>query len=493
MRRISALGPKPAAAAPNFSGSGAATIRADLAPAPDALGLRADALGFGESAIMGVAGSGPAYSVAATTAVLVGAVGGLAPASLLFCSLIMFGIVFAFRHLNQRDANAGASYSWLTEIFSPAVGFFAGWSVIVGSVLFMVSGTLPAAVGTLKLLVPGLVDDQRAVTLVAAGWVIVIGIIVGKGIKLSSYTQIAFTAIEVAVLTLLIVLAFASPAAAPAPRGAAWSLIGKGFTPGLFAAGAGIALFAFSGWDVTVNLNEETRDGARIAGQGSIAAAAVTAVLLVGFTAAALRLLSHSEIEGAGVDVVFALAQKVVPDPWDYLAVIAVMLSTVGTLETSILQFTRTVFAMGRDNALHPRYARLHRTHRTPWLATLIITALGLLLLLLSSLLPGIKTVVGDSVDAIGFQVAFYYGLAGLACAWHFRREALAGPGRFIFLFAWPLVGAGFCLSIAVYNVPSFDLATNIIGAGGIAIGIVPYLWSRLRSARGDVYRRQQV
>jgi amino acid transporter len=181
-------------------------------------------------------------------------------------------------------------------------------------------------------------------------------------------------------------------------------------------------LFAFSGWDVTLNLNEETFDGARIAGRGSIVAAAVTVALLVGFNAVALRLLSDAEIENAGVNIVSALAEKLMPHPWDYAAVIAVMLSTVGTLETSILQFTRTLFAMGRDNVLHPRYARLHQTHRTPWLATLLITVLGLLLLFLSSYLSGIKTVIADSVNAVGFQIAFYYALAGLACAWHFRK-----------------------------------------------------------------------
>src|ERR1700739_33012 len=142
------------------------------------LGLHANSLGFAESVIMGIAGSGPAYSVAASTATLIGAVGVLAPASLLYCGLIMFGIVFAFRHLNRMDANAGASYSWLTSIFSPAIGFFAGWSVIVGSALFMVSGTLPAAAGTLNLVAPDLVSNQTAVTLVAAGWILVIGAVV---------------------------------------------------------------------------------------------------------------------------------------------------------------------------------------------------------------------------------------------------------------------------------------------------------------------------
>ena len=366
--------------------------------------LRADALGFGESVVMGVAGIGPAYSLAATAAVLIGAVGVLAPASLLYCGLIMFGIVFAFRHLNRLDANAGASYSWITSIFSPTIGFFAGWSVIVGSALFMVSGTLPAAAGTLKLFDPSLVEDQNAVTLIAAGWVAVISAVVAKGIKLSSYTQIVFTVFEVGLVALLIALVVVGFARVPAHAYSPASFTGAGFTPAMFAAGAGIALFAFSGWDVTVNLSEETCDGARIAGRGSIVAAAITVVLLVGFNAVALRTLTHAEIESAGVNIVFALAEKLMPHPWDYAAVIAVMLSTVGTLETSILQFTRTVFAMSRDNVLDPRYARLHKTYRTPWFATLLITVLGMLLLLLSSFLSGIKTVISDSVNAVGFR-----------------------------------------------------------------------------------------
>jgi len=34
--------------------------------------------------------------------------------------------------------------------------------------------------------------------------------------------------------------------------------------------------------------------------------------------------------------------------------------------------------------------------------------------------------------------------------------------------------------------VPSFDRSTNIVGIGSIAIGIVPYLWNRARSAGHD-------
>ena len=330
---------------------------------------------------MGIAGSGPAYSVAASTATLVGAVGVLAPASVLYCGLIMFGIVFAFRHLNHVAVNAGASYAWVAAIFSPALGFFAGWALIISSAVFMVSGTLPAAAATLKLLAPGFVDSQAAVTLVAALWLVSIGAVVAKGIKLSSYMQVAFTLVEVGVLALFFALAAMGLGRPPAHAFAAAWLTGAGFTPALFASGAATALFALSGWDVTANLNEETHDGARIAGVGSIVAVGIVALLLIGFNALALWLLSDAEISRAGINIVSVVSQKLLPHPWDYLAVVAVILSTIGTLETSILQFTRTLFSMSRDKALHPRYGRLHPVYRTPWVATLLITGLGLVLL----------------------------------------------------------------------------------------------------------------
>jgi amino acid transporter len=331
------------------------------------------------------------------------------------------------------------------------------------------------------------VDRQGAVTIASALWIVAIGAVVAKGIKLSSYLQVGFTLVEVGVLGLFLALAALGRAPPPAHAFAAAWLTGSGFTPALFAGGAATALFALSGWDVTANLNEETRDGAHIAGAGSIVAVAIVALLLIGFNVLALWLLSGAEIGHAGIDIVSVVAQKLLPYPWDYLAVVAVMLSTIGTLETSILQFTRTLFSMSRDGALHPRYGRLHPVNRTPWLATLVITGLGLCLLFASFRLDGIKTVIGDSIDAVGFQVAFYYGLTGLACAWYFRRTALSGLGKFVFLLLWPLIGVGFCFAVALYSVPSFDLTTNLLGGGSIAAGIVPYLWRRRYVAEAEI------
>jgi len=447
------------------------------------VGLKRDALGVGESVVMGVAGTAPAFSLAATTATLIGAVGILSAGSLLYCGLIMFGVTFAFMHLNRVIANAGASYSWVGQVFGRTAGFIAGWSLLVASAVFMVSGTTPAATATLLLLSPSRAADPTAIAIVAAIWLALVGIVVVKGIKPTSYTQVAMTVIEVGVLVVLIVATAIQYGAHPV-HPVTWRWFSPAeFTPTLFATGALTALFFFWGWDVTLNLTEETRDASNAPGQSAVAAMIVVALLFIFFVVACQVVLTDDEINRSSTNVVFALAEKLLPKPWSYIAIVAVMVSTIGTLETQILQFTRTMYAQGRDGALHPRYATLHRNWQTPWVATAVVTGIGLLLIFLSSFLPSVSALIRLSVNAIGFQVACYYSLAGFACAWHFRATAFASADRFVFLFLWPALSALFLVFIALYSIPTFDLLTNVVGIGGIVIGVIPFALNLRRRA----------
>jgi amino acid transporter len=446
--------------------------------------LQAGALGFTESVVMGVAGTAPAFSLAATTATLTAAVGMLSAASLLYCGLLMFGVTLSFMHLNRVITNAGASYAWVGTVFGPVFGFFAGWSVLVASAVFMVSGTIPAATATLILISPDRANDPATVSFVAAGWLIAVGLVIVKGIKPTSYTQVVMTVAEIGILVAVIVAALVQYASQPAHM-FAWHWFWPGaFSPSLFATGALTSLFFFWGWDVTLNLNEETRDSAHAPGRSAVAAMILVLVLFVSFVIACQLVLTDQQIEQSSTNVVFALADQLLPRPWSYVAVIAVMLSTVGTLETSILQFTRTMYAKGRDGALHPRYAILHKSWKTPWVATAVITGIGVVLLALSSNIPTLTEIIKLSVNSIGFQVACYYGLAGFACAWHFRDSLGKSVERALLLVVWPAASAAFLVFIIMYSVPTFDWLTDLIGIGGIAVGVIPWALNRQRRRR---------
>jgi amino acid transporter len=436
---------------------------------------------------MGIAGTAPAFSVAVTTAAIVASVGVLSVGSIFYCGLVMFGIMLAFFHLSKITPHAGAAYAWVGQVFGRTWGFFTGWGLLVASIFFMVSATIPAATSTLILIAPDLVENTLWVTGTAAIWLTLVTLVVTKGIKHASYTQLILTGIETVVVFALIIAAFMQYGGRPAhPPSIIW-FSPFSFTPQLFATGALTAIFFYWGWDVTMNLSEETKTGdsgkAHPAGKGAFWAMVNLILFFIIMMIVVLIVLNDEEISQANTNVLYAIANKLFPAPWNYLAVLSTILSTVGTIETQILQFSRSMFAMARDEMLHPRYAKIHPEWKTPWVATFVIWFLGVLLLFSSSFMPSVKQILESSILAIGFQICFYMSLAGFACAWHYRDKLKAGAYNAISFVLWPLLAALFMVFIAIYSIPTFDMVTNIMGIGGILIGFIPFALGGLRRA----------
>lgn len=439
-------------------------------------GLKKNSLGLIHSIAMGIAGSAPTFSISATMVTLIGAVGILAPASLVYCGLLVLGIVFAYMHLNSHSPHAGASYAWVSAIFGRHLGFFAGWAVIVSSALFMVSATLPAGSATLLLLAPKLADSQIAVTAVAVVWLLIVTAVVVKGIKLTGRVQTIMTTIELVILFVISMAAIIefSPHAIHTLRWQDFSL--TAFSPTSFANGAIIALFFFWGWDVSLNLAEETSNTKKSPGLGAIAAMVAIIAAFTAFAAVTLTVLSDDEITKAGTNVVFDVANKLFPAPWSYLAVLALMLSTIGNLETSMLQFSRTMFAQSRDGVLDKRWSKVHEEWMTPHLATFLIGAIGLILLISSLTSESIATVMKASINIIGVQAAYYYGLAGLACAWHFRQVCTKSVFNVLTMLVLPMISFVAFWWAAYMTILTFDWITATIAIGSILMGAVPLI-----------------
>ena len=163
-------------------------------------------------------------------------------------------------------------------------------------------------------------------------------------------------------------------------------------------------------------------------------------ILILVFTilhAVALVTLDPRQIAAAGSNLIFTVADALLPRPWSLLAIVVVMLSTVGALATTTLGFSRTLFAKSRHGVLHPRWQALHPRWNTPNHATLLFVVLGAALLVLSLALEDVARVLKIAITAIGLQSAFYYGLTGYACAWAQRRQA-RGPLAWLLWVLWP-------------------------------------------------------
>ncbi|MHB2028136.1 MAG: APC family permease [Acidimicrobiales bacterium] len=442
--------------------------------------LRGGVLGLFDSVIMGVAGVAPAYSIASSTAVLFGAVILGGPAALLYCGIAMFGIVFAFSYLGRVETNAGASYSWVRRGLHPVLGFLSGWALIVSALIFMVAATVPAGSYILGLFSSSAANNTGEVTLVGAVFFLLMVAAVAAGVTITVSVQIVMSCIELFLLVLFAILAILH---GHHVHNFTWHWFSPGIFHGQsgFAAGALVAAFYYWGWDVTANLNEETKAAKRTPGRGAMIGMLVVFMLFEVFTISTNMVLTSGQINNNAADVLNVLGQEVWHGAGGKFIVLAVVLSTIATLETTLIQVTRTMFAMGRDNTLPKLLGTVHRKRQTPLVATAVVTVISLFFFIGSQFVGSISSILSDAINAIGLQICIYYSLAGLAVVALYRRQLTRSVSNFVFMGLWPLVGAVFMAYIFVKSIPNLNAPTLWVGLGAMALGLIPmfYYWAK--------------
>jgi amino acid transporter len=469
-------------------------VAAQLSGSPEH-SLKSGVLGLFDSAIMGIAGSAPAYSISATTVYLFGAVGLGGPAALLYCGFFMFGIVFAFNYLSKADSHAGATYSWVRRALHPILGYLAGWALIVSALIFMVIATFPAGSNVLDLFSSSLASNKALITILGAVFFLMMVAAVAAGVTVTVTVQIIMSCVEIALLLLFAGMAIFHSHVTPF----SWHW----FSPSIFStsggntffAGALLAAFYYWGWDVTANLNEETKTGADDAGAksqrstsglGGILGTIVVFLLFEVFTISANMVLPAKDMSTStpyAADLLSHLGQVVAPGWFGKLIVLGVLLSTVATLETTLIQVTRTMFSMGRDKTLPSALGHVHADRRTPIVATVVVTVISLALFVASQYIGSVYNILQDGYSAIGIQICIYYALAGFSVVILYRRQLFLSVRNFIFMGLWPLLGAAFMSVVFVKVIPGLNTTTKIVGLGSMALGLIPMTWYWLKKS----------
>jgi amino acid transporter len=147
---------------------------------------------------------------------------------------------------------------------------------------------------------------------------------------------------------------------------------------------------------------------------------------------------------------------------------------------------------MARWGAIPKIFGRVHPRFQTPDVSTI---AMGVASIAWFILVVNISNnVLGDSITALGFMIAFYYGLTGFACAIYYRRELLKSVRNFLYLGLAPFIGGVMLLGIFIkamifyghqvnnYSPNAFGLGLpDVIGIIGILAGVVLMLVTQAR------------
>lgn len=197
--------------------------------APGDKGLKADAIGFVDGLIIGIASTAPAYSLAAVIAIVVVGVGVQAPAVLLTAFIPMFLIASAFYYMNRADPDCGTTFSWITRAMGPGLGWVGGWAVCTTGIIVIGSLADVAAYYTFDMFgIEGLRDSKAAVTIFALIIIAVMTAICVIGTELSASIQRVMIFAQVGALLLFAAVALIKAAhsrlSCPGSRPSLWTV-----------------------------------------------------------------------------------------------------------------------------------------------------------------------------------------------------------------------------------------------------------------------------
>jgi amino acid transporter len=437
------------------------------APVPESVEaeLRANELNLFDATAVAVSSVAPAYSLASTVTavfVIVG-IGLRSPAVIILSFIPVLFVAMSYFHLNRRNPNCGASYSWLSQVVHPTVGWYNGWVQVATSVLFCTTAPLLAGTYTLQFLHSAFhafsnhtIHSAGPIGIVSALWLILVTFICVYGIRWTTNAQWVMVIIEyVCVIGFslggIIKVAVSHPHFSRSFNASwldpfhlhGWSAIAQGLALGVFF---------FWGWDTALNLNEETKDASKTPGRAGIIAMWLLLVVFTMNIVAIQMLLSPAQIANQGSAVLFFFGQQFAGKWASYVMIFAVLSSTVATTQTTLLPAARISYAMSRDKVFPALFGTIHPKFKTPALGTVVLAMISLFGILLSTLSTSANTFFQNLVLNIGVLVAFYYGITGLACAWAFRRTLGKGTWKNLTMVVAPFIG-GAVLIFVCYQV----------------------------------------
>ena len=149
---------------------------------------------------------------------------------------------------------------------------------------------------------------------------------------------------------------------------------------------------------------------------------------------------------------------------WDKLLIISILTSASASTQTTILPAARSSLSMAVHKAFPKRFADIQPKYLSPGFSTLFFGAASVVWYVALTLLSP-DNVLANSILALGFGIAFYYGLTGFACVFYYRKHIFKGLKNFIFIGLAPFLGAVILTVLFVIAVFYYSDPANWTGA----------------------------
>jgi amino acid transporter len=454
-----------------------------------AKGLKDNTIGLGESIVMGLASTAPAYSLAATLGFIVIVVGVQAPIAIILAFVPMLFTAIAYREMNRAVPDCGTTFTWGTKAFGPIVGWMGGWGVAIAGIIVLANLAQVAGQYLYFLIgADGLAENEAVVTATGVGFIAVMTFVSWRGIDVSARIQNVLLAIQYAALLLFVIVALVKAYGGAPPEGSVTPSLGwfnpfgfdslSGFTEAIL-----LAIFIYWGWDTCLAINEETTDSDKTPGRAAVIS---TVLLLATYTLVTVAALAYAGAGDTGLglanediaDDVFSPLADSVLGSWAWVVLLAIVVSAASSTQTTILPTARGTLAMAAYKALPRQFGTVHPVYKTPSFSTLVMGVVASVYYIGLTIIS--DNILADSILSLGLAIAFYYAVVAFSCVRYFRKQIFTSARSFLILGLVPLLGglmltAAFIKSAIDMTDPEYGY-TVLFGVGGafvLGIGVL--------------------
>jgi amino acid transporter len=384
-----------------------------------------------------------------------------------------------------RIALSGSSYQWASRLANPKIGWLFGWLTFWYLAIAVVAVDNALASQALMPLF-GMQDDENTARVITVVVLLIQALLVIASTRLLGLVTAGAVGIELGIVVVLVIALIV--AMSFTGTGNLDNLTSRGITagaPDYFAVGGGLmaamimGLTTLVGFDSAANLAEEAKDPFRSVPRaivGSVVAAGVLGLLFLIALTVAIKDIPGITASGSPVATIIRDQLGPVMERM-LLACIAFAMFGAGTVVMAAC--SRQVFAMARDERFpaHRLMKRVNPRTQTPVPATLLILAVGVILMLA---LPGaalLQLIIGSTI----LPAIIYGSITVLYLAVRKRLERKEG-GFSLGRFELPVAVAALIWVVFVLFVlvtPGDAMVPNLIVVGLFLAGGVyfAYLW----------------
>ena len=389
--------------------------------------------------------------------------GGMPALVYLVGTLAMVFTALSYGMLIREWPVAGSVYAYTSRGLGKGIGFVSGWTLLLDYLLIPVLMYVVASTA-LSGIVPEVPPWAFSIVFVVANTFVNI-----RGIALTDIVNRIALVLEVLVLAVFVVLGVRWLLSDPASHGFTLQPLYNPATfslPLVFSA-VSLGVLSFLGFDGIATLSEEAEDGRRGPGRAMMASLAIVGALFVLQTYIAGCISPDGAVFAHDKGNAFYLVAQVVGGRWLYVvcAVATALAWGIFTALAAQTAVSRILFAMGRDGGLPHALARIHPKYHTPYVATLFVGALTLVLVLTFGQLGT------DTISLfVNFGALTAFLLLHVTVIWYFfvkKRD-----GRWVAHLLVPLAG----LAVIGYTWWGLDVPAKVLGVVWMAAGTAYYL-----------------